>query len=91
MPTDLFQPMAGVQTSIYIFEVNKPHDYEQTLNLLILEMMDINEQMSFYKKYNPTKRYQDIIKIYKAGRNAKVDFWNLDEDIHKDFITPKWC
>ena len=28
MPGDLFQPMAGVQTSIYVFEA-KPHDFEK--------------------------------------------------------------
>ena len=34
MPTDLFQPMAGVQTSIYIFEAGKPHDFEQTVKFI---------------------------------------------------------
>ena len=29
MPGDLFQPMAGVQTSIYVFEAKIPHDFEK--------------------------------------------------------------
>ncbi|MGX3044364.1 hypothetical protein [Helicobacter sp. T3_23-1056] len=38
---------------------------------------------------NPTTRYSDIIKIYKAGKNAKVDstLWNLDEIYIEDFIS----
>lgn len=34
MPTDLFQPMAGVQTSIYIFEAHKPHDFDKTVKFI---------------------------------------------------------
>ena len=37
----------------------------------------------------PTKRYADIIKMYKAGKNAKLEArWNLDEVYVEDFITP---
>ena len=37
---------------------------------------------------NPTQRYADIVKIYKAGKNAKVEAdWNLDEIYVEDFIT----
>ncbi len=34
MPGDLFQPMAGVQTSIYIFEAGTPHDFEQSVKFI---------------------------------------------------------
>ena len=34
MPTDLFQPMAGVHTSIYILEAHTPHDIEQTVKFI---------------------------------------------------------
>ena len=34
MPTDLFQPMAGVQTSVYILEAHKPHDFEKTVKFI---------------------------------------------------------
>ena len=90
MPTDLFQPMAGVQTSIYIFEVNKPHDYEQTVKFIDFRNDGYKRtSRALQETDNPTKRYQDIIKIYKAGRNAKVEAnWNLDEVYIEDFITP---
>ena len=90
MPTDLFQPMAGVQTSIYIFEVNKPHDYEQTVKFIDFRNDGYKRtSRALQEMDNPTKRYQDIIKIYKAGRNAKVEAnWNLDEVYIEDFITP---
>jgi type I restriction enzyme M protein len=90
MPTDLFQPMAGVQTSIYIFEVNKPHDYEQTVKFIDFRNDGYKRTSRALQEIdNPTKRYQDIIKIYKAGRNAKVEAnWNLDEVYIEDFISP---
>lgn len=34
MPTDLFQPMAGVQTNIYIFEAHKPHDFDMLVKFI---------------------------------------------------------
>jgi hypothetical protein len=90
MPTDLFQPMAGVQTSIYIFEVNKPHDYEQTVKFIDFRNDGYKRtSRALQETDNPTKRYQDIIKIYKAGRYAKVEAnWNLDEVYIEDFISP---
>ena len=90
MPIDLFQPMAGVQTSIYIFEVNKPHDYDQTVKFIDFRNDGYKRTSRALQEIdNPTKRYSDIIKIYKAGRNAKVEAtWNLDEIYIEDFITP---
>ncbi|MGP1438457.1 MAG: HsdM family class I SAM-dependent methyltransferase [Treponema sp.] len=89
MPIDLFIPMAGVQTSIYIFESGKPHDYEKTVKF-------IDFRNDGYKRTkrgltsidNPIQRYQDIIKIVKAGRVAKLDssLWNLDDVYIEDFI-----
>jgi hypothetical protein len=36
----------------------------------------------------PTKRYADIVKIYKAGKNAKVEAkWDVDDVYIEDFIT----
>lgn len=90
MPNDLFLPMAGVQTSIYVFKAGIPHDYEK-----IVKFIDFRNDG--YKRTkrgineidSPTRRYKDIIKIYKAGKNAKVDksLWNLDEVYIEDFIT----
>lgn len=89
MPTDLFQPMAGVQTSIYIFEAHKPHDYEQTVKFIDFRNDGYKRTSRALQELDePTKRYADIVKIYKAGRNAKVEAsWNLDEVYVEDFIN----
>jgi len=90
MPTDLFQPMAGVQTSIYVLEAHKPHDFEQTVKFIDFRNDGYKRTSRALQEIDePTKRYADIIKIYKAGRSAKVEAnWNLDEMYVEDFITP---
>ncbi|WP_428739704.1 HsdM family class I SAM-dependent methyltransferase [Sulfurimonas sp.] len=90
MPTDLFQPMAGVQTSIYVFEAGKAHDYEQTVKFIDFRNDGYKRTSRALQEIdNPTIRYSDIIKIYKAGKNAKVEAkWNLDDIYVEDFITP---
>ena len=92
MPVDLFIPMAGVQTSIYIFKAHEAHDYGQ-----IVKFIDFRNDG--YKRAkrgisevdNPTQRYQDIIKIYKAGKRADIDktLWSLEECYIEDFVTDK--
>jgi len=90
MPTDLFQPMAGVQTSIYVLEAHKPHDYELPVKFIDFRNDGYKRTSRALQEIDePTKRYADIIKIYKAGRNAKVEaVWNLTEVYIEDFITP---
>jgi len=90
MPTDLFQPMAGVQTSIYIVEAHSPHDYEQTVKFIDFRNDGYKRTSRALQELDePTKRYADIVKIYKAGKNAKVEAnWNLNETYIEDFITP---
>lgn len=89
MPTDLFQPMAGVQTSIYIFEADKKHDLEKTVKFIDFRNDGYKRTSRAIQEIDePTKRYADIIKIYKAGKNAKVGaVWNLDAVYVEDFIT----
>ncbi len=89
MPVDLFQPMAGVQTSIYIFETHKPHDYEQTVKFIDFRKDGYKRSSRALQEIDePTKRYADIIKIYKAGKRARLEAdWKLDEVYVEDFIT----
>lgn len=89
MPTDLFQPMAGVQTSIYILEAYKPHDFEQTVKFIDFRNDGYKRTSRALQEIDePAKRYSDIIKICKAGKNAKIEAnWNLDEVYIEDFIT----
>ncbi len=92
MPKDLFEPMAGVQTSIYIFEVGIPHDYEKVVKFIDFRNDGYKRtERTLEEKDSPLRRYKDIIKIYKAGLNAKVDpsLWNLEQIYIEDFITDK--
>lgn len=92
MPTDLFMPMAGVQTSIYVFEAGKPHDYEKTVKFIDFRNDGYKRTKRGLQEIdNPTERYQDIVKIYKAGKLAKVntELWNLNEIYVESFITDK--
>ena len=89
MPVDLFQPMAGVQTSIYIFEARKPHDYKQTVKFIDFRNDGYKRSTRALQEIDdPTKRYADIVLIYKAGKRAKVKAnWKLNEVYVEDFIT----
>ncbi|MBC2072002.1 N-6 DNA methylase [Listeria seeligeri] len=90
MPIDLFVPMAGVQTSIYIFEAHKPHDFEQTIKFIDFRNDGYKRaKRGISEVDNPIQRYQDIIKIYKAGKSAKVsaELWDLKKVYIEDFIS----
>lgn len=89
MPVDLFMPMAGVQTSIYIFETHKPHDLEKTVKFIDFRNDGYKRTSRAIQELDaPTQRYADIIKIYKAGKSAKVEAdWKLNEVYVEDFIT----
>lgn len=89
MPIDLFDPMASVQTSIYIFEAHTPHDFDKTVKFIDFSNDGYKRtKRSLIETDSPAQRYQDIIKIYKAGDKAKVDekLWNLKECYVEDFI-----
>ena len=89
MPSDLFIPSAGVQTSIYIFEAGVPHDYERVVKFIDFRCDGYKRtKRGLNEVDNPTLRYQDIIKIYKAGKMARVDtsLWDLDAIYIEDFI-----
>lgn len=89
MPTDLFQPMAGVQTSIYILEAHKPHDFEKTVKFIDFRNDGYKRTSRALQELDePTKRYADIVKIYKAGKSAKIEAtWKLSDVYVEDFIT----
>lgn len=92
MPVDLFVPMAGVQTSIYIFEAHKPHDFEQTVKFIDFRNDGYKRaKRGISEVDSPIERYQDIIKIYKAGSRAKVSphLWDLEAVYIEDFIAPE--
>ena len=89
MPVDLFQPMAGVQTSIYIFEAHKPHDFEKTVQFIDFRNDGYKRTSRALQEIDePAKRYADIIKIYKGGKNARIEAnWNLNDVYVEGFIS----
>ena len=68
MPMDLFQPSAGVQTSIYIIEAHKPHDVRSKVRF-------IDFRNDGYKRTgrglneidDPQQKYKDILDVYVSG------------------------
>ena len=89
MPTDLFQPMAGVQTSIYILKAHEPHDFDKTVKFIDFRNDGYKRTSRALQELdNPTQRYADIVKIYKGGKSAKVEAdWDLNEVYVESFIT----
>lgn len=90
MPTDLFQPMAGVQTSIYIFEAKVPHDFDKTVKFIDFRNDGYKRTSRALQDIDqPTERYADVIKLYKAGHNAKLTAnWQTSDVYVEDFISP---
>lgn len=92
MPTDLFEPSASVQTSIYIFKAHVEHDYNKTVKFINFENDGYKRSKRGEKNIdNPDQRYIDIIKIYKAGLKADVDkkLWDLEKIYIEDKISNK--
>lgn len=92
MPIDTFQPSAGVQTSVYIFEAGKPHDFDRTVRFVDFRNDGYKRtKRSTNEIDHPVERYQDIVKIYKAGSAAKLgdhaDLWKLDDIVLDDQIN----
>lgn len=89
MPTDLFQPMAGVQTSIYVFQAKEPHDFDKPVKFIDFRNDGYKRTSRALQEIDsPTQRYSDIIKLYKGGINAKLEAnWKLDEIYVESFIT----
>lgn len=93
MPGDLFQPNAGVQTSIYILQAGIAHDFDNTVKFIDFRndgykrtARGLNEQGS------PDARYEDIVKIYKAGTKAALPeahekLWDLEKIYVEDQIS----
>jgi len=93
MPVDLFQPMAGVQTSIYVVEhTGKKHDYTKQVKFIDFRIDGYKRTARGINEIdNPVQRYNDIIGIYKNGVTANVspDLWNLKQQVVMGVITDK--
>ena len=91
MPVDLFMPMAGVQTSIYIIEhTGKPHDHEKQVRFIDFRNDGYKRtKRGISEVDHPVERYQDIVQIFKNGRDAKVHdhLWDLDKVVAVDEVS----
>jgi type I restriction enzyme M protein len=93
MPVDLFMPMAGVQTSIYVVEhTGKPHDLKKQVKFIDFRNDGYKRSKRGINEIdNPVQRYNDIIEIYKNGVTADVSptLWNLKQTVAMSVITSK--
>ncbi|MEI6753531.1 MAG: N-6 DNA methylase [Paludibacter sp.] len=91
MPVDLFLPMAGVQTSIYVVEhTGKKHDYSKQVKFIDFRNDGYKRtKRGITEVDNPVQRYNDIIEIYKNGVTANVSnhLWNLKQQVVMDIIS----
>ena len=91
MPVDLFMPMAGVQTSIYIIEhTGKKHDVKKQVKFIDFRNDGYKRTRRGLSEIDkPEKRYKDIIEIYHNGATATVsaDLWDLEKQVAMDTIT----
>lgn len=86
MPGDLFEPSAGVQTSIYIFTAGVPHDVKK--NVRFIDFADDGYKRTgrgIRKTGDPDTRYEDVKNIFKYGDNAETT--HDDIDVVDDVIT----
>jgi len=95
MPSDLFNPNAIVQTSIYVFESGTPHNFDYD----VVKFIDFRNDG--YKRTercisdvdHPAERYQDLYLIYKLGLNAinnssfHKELWDLENVYCEDTIS----
>ncbi|MBQ3425826.1 MAG: N-6 DNA methylase [Clostridia bacterium] len=93
MPIDLFNPMAGVQTSIYVIEhTGKKHDYSKQVKFIDFRNDGYKRTKRGINEIdNPTQRYKDIVEIYKNGITANVstELWDLQKQVIMDVISNK--
>lgn len=91
MPIDLFIPMAGVQTSVYVVEhTGKSHDYKKQVKFIDFRNDGYKRtKRGIIEIDNPVQRYNDIIEIYKNGATANVSetLWDLKQIVVMNVIT----
>ena len=68
MPVDLFEPMASVQTNIYIFEAHKPHNFEKTVKFIDFSNDGYKRtKRGLIEQDNPTQRCGEERESFKRS------------------------
>lgn len=96
MPTDLFEPNAGVQTSIYIFQAGIPHDYDKAVKFIDFRNDGQKRTKRGIREIDHSaERYNDLNLLLKAGLAAEnnkkfnPELWDLKKQYVEDTISDK--
>lgn len=73
MPIDLFLPMAGVQTSIYIFKAGEPHNFKNKVRFIDFRDDGYRRtNRSIKVTGNPDIKYTTLVDIYRRKIDSKL-------------------
>ena len=73
MPGDLFEPSAGVQTSIYVFEAWRKHDVNSMVRFIDFADDGYKRTGRGLKIISdPVQRYEDVLAVWKHGERAQT-------------------
>lgn len=99
MPSDLFQPNAGVQTSIYIIEAGTPHDFRKKVRFIDFSNDGYKRTGRGLREIdNPEQKYKDLLDVYISGDsigdtvcvddqiNDSGDDWNYNSHLVFDTV-----
>lgn len=93
MPIDLFVGKSSVQTSIYVFEVNKPHKEKQIVRFIDFSedgykranRRKSNASVNLRDENNAIERYQEVVNLVEYGRHE------LNYLTEREFVEGKIC
>lgn len=90
MPTDLFEPSAGVQTSVYLFKAGEPHNFARPVNFVDFRNDGYKRTKRGLNEIDhPIERYQDIVNVALFGRQTTLkhpELWDLDKQVFSEPI-----
>ena len=96
MPIDLFIGKSSVQTAIYVFEVNKPHDSESLVKFIDfsedgysrMNRRHSSQSVNLRDTNNARERYAEVVKVVRYGKGLNGKNLNyLNGSYIEDHIT----
>lgn len=96
MPIDLFIGKSSVQTAIYVFEVNKPHDSESLVKFIDfsedgysrMNRRHSSQSVNLRDTNNARERYAEVVKLVRYGKGLNGENLNyLNGSYIEDHIT----
>ncbi len=96
MPIDLFIGKSTVQTAIYVFEVNKPHDSESLVKFIDFSVdgysrmnrRHSSQSVNLRDTNNARERYAEVVKLVRYGKGLNGENLNyLNGSYIEDHIT----